>query len=303
MCLFRSLRPGLRTSGGREFWDLRDGVSWLLWLHTLSFLSLFFWNSLFFALQGIPCFLSVFRFFSRDFRGSVGIKILVFLVVFLAIFKKTRKGRTGMCRGRRRGGRNFISSFVVLSESGPFFHTANQRKTEGVESSEEGKTHHQTPPQEPFWTPPPPPVIRFPPFFVHALSYSLEGRDTDQTNPTFWALQNQFWRVPSIVRFPPQKSHDTFCPLPPPCAIPKQNQPSLPQTCTLVKGAPWSTAWVLFRKKCRPSICQVFWSCLLLASWNVFARQMQSPEQAHKKLQLRCPGAPLGLGHRWPSIG
>ena len=44
-------------------------------LGTLSFLSLFFWNSLFFS----PCeeflvFLSVFPFFSRDFWGSVGIK-------------------------------------------------------------------------------------------------------------------------------------------------------------------------------------------------------------------------------------
>ena len=49
-----------------------------------------------------PCeeflvFLSVFPFFSKDFRGSVGIKkILVFSAVFRAMFqRKTRKGRTG----------------------------------------------------------------------------------------------------------------------------------------------------------------------------------------------------------------
>ena len=63
-------------------------------------LSLFFWNSFFFP----PCeeflvfFLSV-PFFSRDFRGSVGIKNPCFFwggVVFPAFFqKKTRKGRTG----------------------------------------------------------------------------------------------------------------------------------------------------------------------------------------------------------------
>ena len=65
----------------------------------LSFLSLFFLQFLVFS----PCeeflvFLSVFSFFSRNFRGSVGIKNpCFFLVVFLAFFqkKKTRKGRTG----------------------------------------------------------------------------------------------------------------------------------------------------------------------------------------------------------------
>ena len=64
---------------------------------TLSFLSLFFWNSLFFfCCEDFLFFLSVFPFFSRDFRGSVGIKNPCFLVVFLAVFqKKTRKGRTG----------------------------------------------------------------------------------------------------------------------------------------------------------------------------------------------------------------
>ena len=66
---------------------------------TLSFLSLFFWNSLFFLSffsRNSLFFLSVFPFFSRDFRGSVGIKNPCVLVVFPAFFpQKTRKGRTG----------------------------------------------------------------------------------------------------------------------------------------------------------------------------------------------------------------
>ena len=34
-----------------------------------------------------------------------------------------------------------------------------------------------------------------PPFpFVYAMSFSLEETGTDQTNPTFWGLQNWFWR-------------------------------------------------------------------------------------------------------------
>ena len=59
--------------------------------------------SLSFLVFFVPCFpfldflgfLCVFAFFSRDFRGSVGIKILVLCWgVCLCIFKK-RKGRTG----------------------------------------------------------------------------------------------------------------------------------------------------------------------------------------------------------------
>ena len=49
----------------------------------------------FLSLRGFPCFLRDIAFFSRDFRGSVDIKILVF-IVFLAFFQKTRKGRTGI---------------------------------------------------------------------------------------------------------------------------------------------------------------------------------------------------------------
>ena len=67
---------------------------------TLSFLSLFWGNSLFFffPLRGIPFFvLSVFSFFSRYCRGSVGIKNPFFFVWFsFATFsngKKERKDR------------------------------------------------------------------------------------------------------------------------------------------------------------------------------------------------------------------
>ena len=57
----------------------------------------FFWNSLFF----FPCkdflvFSSIFPFFFSVILGvRLGYKILFFSVVFLAFFKKTRKGRTG----------------------------------------------------------------------------------------------------------------------------------------------------------------------------------------------------------------
>ena len=63
--------------------------------YTLSFLSLFFWISLFF----FPCeeflvFLSVFPFFSRDFRGSVGIKNPCFFGGFPRVFQK-KQGKEG----------------------------------------------------------------------------------------------------------------------------------------------------------------------------------------------------------------
>ena len=51
----------------------------------------------------------------------------------------------------------------------------------------------------------------FPPPFVFPLLFSLQETSTDQANPTFWGLQNWFWRAHSMVRFPPKKSHDTFC--------------------------------------------------------------------------------------------
>ena len=70
-----------------------------------------------------------------------------------------------------------------------------------------------------FRAPTPPPMIRFPPPFVHALSYdsfSLEETGTDQTNPTFCGLQNWCWRGHTMVRFPPPNRTIRFAPPPPP---------------------------------------------------------------------------------------
>ena len=63
---------------------------------------LFFFNSLFFfPLRGIPCFLERLPLFSRDFRGSVGIKILFFGGLPCRVpTKKTRKGSTGFRKAR-----------------------------------------------------------------------------------------------------------------------------------------------------------------------------------------------------------
>ena len=66
----------------------------------------------FFLLQGFPCFLSVFPFFSRDFRGSVGITNPCFFAGFPCRFpKKTRKGRTGFSLSDRLRS-NFDCDFV-----------------------------------------------------------------------------------------------------------------------------------------------------------------------------------------------
>ena len=47
-------------------------------------------------------------------------------------------------------------------------------------------------------------MIRFPPPpLVFALLFSLEETGTDQAIPTFWGLQNWFWRAHSVVHFPP----------------------------------------------------------------------------------------------------
>ena len=52
-----------------------------------------------------------------------------------------------------------------------------------------------------------------PPPFVHAMSFSLiEGTGADQTNPTFWALQNWFWRACSTVRFAAHNRTIRFAP-------------------------------------------------------------------------------------------
>ena len=60
----------------------------------LSFPSLFFLEFLvFFSSRGCPVFLSVFPFFSRDFRGSVGIKNPCFFGGFSLPFPKKNKER------------------------------------------------------------------------------------------------------------------------------------------------------------------------------------------------------------------
>ena len=55
---------------------------------------LVFWEFLvFFPCEDFLVFLSDFAFFSRDFRGSVGIKNPCFLIVFLAFFQKNKEGK------------------------------------------------------------------------------------------------------------------------------------------------------------------------------------------------------------------
>ena len=71
---------------------------------SLSFLSLFFWNSLFFPLRGIPCFLSVFPFFSRDFRGSAGIKNPCFFGEFPGNCPKNKERKDRVFMENPRGG-------------------------------------------------------------------------------------------------------------------------------------------------------------------------------------------------------
>ena len=61
------------------------------------FVLVFWGNSFFFPLRGIPCFFERFPFSSRDFGGSGGIKHPCSLVGFSlpSAHKKTGKGRTG----------------------------------------------------------------------------------------------------------------------------------------------------------------------------------------------------------------
>ena len=54
--------------------------------------------------------------------------------------------------------------------------------------------------------PPPHLWYDFPPPFVYAMSFSWEETGTNQTNPTFWGLQNWFWRGGFMVRFPPPQN-------------------------------------------------------------------------------------------------
>ena len=82
----------------------------------LSFLSLFFFEICsFFSLARIPCFSSVFPSFS-GFRGSVGIKILVFVVVVLALFKK-KQGREGEGYDVKHLVNIFVEDFPTCHES------------------------------------------------------------------------------------------------------------------------------------------------------------------------------------------
>ena len=64
--------------------------------NTLSFLSLLFWNSLFFPVRRIPCFLERFSLLFQGFKGFGRDKKSLFFWWFsLPFSKKTRKGRTG----------------------------------------------------------------------------------------------------------------------------------------------------------------------------------------------------------------
>ena len=87
----------------------------------------FFGIPCFFSLQDIPCFLSVFPFFSRDIRGSVRIKNPCFFWWFSLPFfsKKTRKGRTGFGVGGHHScnfalARNFRASTPLSQRTLPY---------------------------------------------------------------------------------------------------------------------------------------------------------------------------------------
>ena len=81
---------------------------------TLSSLSLLFWNSLLFPYEEFLVFSSVFHFFSRDFRGSVGITKSFFLVIFLAFFQKIkeRKDRVQSAPPRLPTRLYYFSNFI-----------------------------------------------------------------------------------------------------------------------------------------------------------------------------------------------
>ena len=66
--------------------------------------------------------------------------------------------------------------------AGPVSHSSEKNKG-GWKTQGRGKHTIKPLPKNGFG--PPPPMTRFPPPFVHALSFSLEQTCTDQTNPTF----------------------------------------------------------------------------------------------------------------------
>ena len=163
-----------------------------------------------------------------------------------------------------------------------------QRKTKGGGKTQGRGKHTINPlPKNGFGPPiydtiPPPP-------FVHAMSFSLEETDTDQTNPTFWGLQNWFWRGCFMVRFPPQKSHDTFCP--PPLRIPNHSPNRLCGTSVIA----WSTP-VYSSDLCQESI----WigRSALHESWISGQRK-----DHHCHLQSPKPETPKSLtGVSWTPI-
>ena len=94
----------------------------------LSFLSLFFGiPCFFFPLRGIPCFLSVFPFFSMDFRGSVGIKNPCFFGGFPCLFPKNqgKEGQGGYRTMEMDGGSS--APHLARSPCVPLFCTSFNR--------------------------------------------------------------------------------------------------------------------------------------------------------------------------------
>ena len=82
----------------------------------------------------------------------------------------------------------------------------NQRKQRGGNSGE-GKTYHKAPPQKRF-------MIRFPPPFVHAMSFSLEGKRAQTRQiPLSETSKTGFGWGHFIARtFPPQNRTIRFVP-------------------------------------------------------------------------------------------
>ena len=82
----------------------------------------------FFLSKEFLVFFSVFPFFSRDFRGSLGTKkILVFWVVFLAVFQKSKERKIrGRNRKRNRNRWNRFSGTETGTGTVPFCLNASE---------------------------------------------------------------------------------------------------------------------------------------------------------------------------------
>ena len=90
-----------------------------------------------------------------------------------------------------------------------------------------------------------------PPPFVHALSFSLEETGTDQTNPTFWGLQNWFWRSRSTEGSPPPQNRTIrFAPPPHPnvCHWSTRIQRSYRNPCSCYFQNVWENTCDLFQQ-------------------------------------------------------